>query len=142
MSMFNIILILALALIVFGPDDLPRIARTMGRIFNQGRNLLQGVSKDFTNMVNEPVKDIKNVMGDINAQTKDVAQRASQSLDIDKVSEKVSEEEKPAQAAAPSDTLLRYEDLSQGSEGSSQETVRAANPLETLPQDLVRDKRT
>lgn len=43
----NLILILAVALIVFGPNKLPEIARTLARTMNDFRNAMQDVTQHF-----------------------------------------------------------------------------------------------
>ncbi|MCL1917158.1 MAG: twin-arginine translocase TatA/TatE family subunit [Peptococcaceae bacterium] len=119
-TMGNIILVLVLALIVFGPEELPKIARNLGKAFSQIRKLTQGVTKDFNSMLQDPVDEIKKEVTGLN-------------MDVD--------------VDLDLDNLLRYEDLTKDPKESAQgrnasrSAPKAANPLEALPRELVRDKR-
>ena len=49
MGFTEILLIMAIALILFGPEDLPDIARTIGKIIFEVRKATQDLSKEFKN---------------------------------------------------------------------------------------------
>jgi Tat protein translocase TatB subunit len=108
MKLVEIIIVLVVALIVFGPEELPKIARSLGKGIYQIRKLWQGFSQDFNNIIQEPVDEVKKEVKSINVES-----------------------------------LLHYEDLTgEGTEAPAQQGARqAVNPLEALPQELVRDKR-
>ena len=60
MGFTEIILIMAIALILFGPEDLPDIARTIGKIIFEVRKATQDLSKEFKNSMDissSPHKD-------------------------------------------------------------------------------------
>jgi Tat protein translocase TatB subunit len=50
----EIFLIMAVALILFGPEDLPDIARTIGKIVFQVRQATQELTKEFQNSMDAP----------------------------------------------------------------------------------------
>lgn len=60
MSLTEIILILVVALVVFGQDDLPVIARTLGKIFFQARKYINEISKEFQETVEIPAQVIND----------------------------------------------------------------------------------
>jgi sec-independent protein translocase protein TatB len=64
MSLTEIALIMFVALILFGPEDLPVVARTLGKMMFQVRKLVNEIGKEFhevietpSNVINEALKD-------------------------------------------------------------------------------------
>ena len=51
---FEIILILAIALILFGPEDLPDIARTIGKVVFEIRKATQELTREFQDSMDTP----------------------------------------------------------------------------------------
>lgn len=54
MSMTEIALVLVVALILFGPDDLPVVARAVGKVIFQIRKYTDEIGKEFKNAMNAP----------------------------------------------------------------------------------------
>lgn len=54
MGLGEIILILAVALILFGPEDLPKIARVIGKLIYETRKLTHDFTKEFENFIETP----------------------------------------------------------------------------------------
>jgi sec-independent protein translocase protein TatB len=113
MSLTEITLIMVVALILFGPEDLPVIARTLGKMVFQARKFLNEITKEFneaietpSNMINEALKDKPNT---------------------GKAPEPNKGEEEPEE-------LLTYEE---SRKPSSENTAKEANPLAELPSDIV-----
>lgn len=80
MSLTEIGLILLVALILFGPEDLPVVARAVGKIVYQGRKYLREISLEFQGVIDTPVEVIKNATQDTPLQTKNpVAEDKEQS---------------------------------------------------------------
>jgi len=50
----EIILILAIALILFGPEDLPDIARTIGKVVFEVRKATHDLTSEFQNSMDKP----------------------------------------------------------------------------------------
>jgi sec-independent protein translocase protein TatB len=57
----EIIVVAVLALIVFGPQRLPEIARTVGRFLNEARRMANEVKTEFREGLDDPVEDEVNV---------------------------------------------------------------------------------
>jgi sec-independent protein translocase protein TatB len=57
----EIIVVAVLALIVFGPQRLPEIARTVGRFLNEMRRMANEVKTEFREGLDDPVDDEVNV---------------------------------------------------------------------------------
>lgn len=152
MSFTGIILILLVALIVFGPEDLPKIARQIGKIIYQARRYYDGFMKDFRNVIDEPMKDLtKDITETLDTPRKELegieasilkaVSDKSQSSEKSSASSDSQSQDGQTENSDSGEILLRYEDdVSQTTE-SSQDKVRAANPLEDLPQTLVQGSR-
>ena len=54
MGMSEIFIIMAIALILFGPEDLPDIARTIGKVVFEIRKATQELTKEFQNSIDPP----------------------------------------------------------------------------------------
>jgi len=52
----ELLLILIAALVFIGPDKLPEIARTLGKIFADFKRIADGLKKDITEPMREPEK--------------------------------------------------------------------------------------
>jgi sec-independent protein translocase protein TatB len=59
----EIIVVAVLALIVFGPQRLPEIARTIGKFLNEARRMANEVKSEFKEGLDDPVEDEVNVPG-------------------------------------------------------------------------------
>jgi sec-independent protein translocase protein TatB len=57
----EIIVVAVLALIVFGPQRLPEIARTVGRFLNEMRRMANEVKTEFREGLDDPVDDEVNI---------------------------------------------------------------------------------
>lgn len=58
-SFTELLLLMLVVLIVFGPDRLPEIARSMGQFIGKLRGQTEGMRRDFYNAVYTPAEDIK-----------------------------------------------------------------------------------
>ena len=63
--MFNlsgseIIFLLLAGLVVLGPERLPGVIRTVGRIYGQVRGVAQGLEKEIKDTFADPVSDLKS----------------------------------------------------------------------------------
>jgi sec-independent protein translocase protein TatB len=57
----EIIVVAVLALIIFGPQRLPEIARTVGRALNELRRMANEVKTEFKEGLDDPIGDEINV---------------------------------------------------------------------------------
>ncbi|MED3624067.1 twin-arginine translocase TatA/TatE family subunit [Neobacillus thermocopriae] len=53
----GLILILVLALIIFGPNKLPEIGRAFGRSIREFKNAADGITNDIKNEIKEEIKE-------------------------------------------------------------------------------------
>ncbi len=56
----EIILILAIVLIVFGPSKLPALAKSIGQAFNEFRKSAKGIAKEFDEDLSEEASAAKS----------------------------------------------------------------------------------
>lgn len=110
MGLTELTLILFVALVLFGPEDLPVIARTLGKIVYQVRRYTTEISKEFQEALNTPGNVINEALKD-KPDKKDTA------------SSDPSEE---------TEELLSYDDSKD--EGKSPQST---NPLAELPSDMI-----
>ncbi len=54
MDLFEIVLILAIALIVIGPERLPEVMRTVGKVLRELRLATNTVLRELTDVLDEP----------------------------------------------------------------------------------------
>lgn len=68
--MFNlsgseIVFLLVAGLVVLGPERLPGVIRTVGRVYGDVRRAARGFEKEITETFREPIKDFKDATNDI-----------------------------------------------------------------------------
>ena len=112
MGFTEILLILAIALILFGPEDLPDIARALGKIVFEIRKATSELTKDFQNSIDTPA----NVLNNAYKQT-------TSPRSVEKETHVTQREE--GNSTINDEVLLTYED----------ETPK--DPLAELPLDMV-----
>ena len=59
-SLPEILLIFAVVLIIFGPEKLPELARTLGKFSSQLKRNSDQIRKEFYNTIYTPVEDMKS----------------------------------------------------------------------------------
>lgn len=108
----EILIILAIALILFGPEDLPDIARTIGKVVFEIRKATNEMGKEFKNSMDTPATMMNKAFEQtISTPSKEKETQDPQSgADVSPVKE---------------DVLLRYDDESSN------------DPLAELPLDMV-----
>lgn len=111
MGFSEIFLIMAIALILFGPEDLPDIARTIGKVVFEIRKATHELTKEFQNSMDTP----NNILNKAFEQT---------------TSSRSNKQETPApqsgaEVSATDEVLLKYED------------ENPDDPLAELPLDMV-----
>ena len=109
MGLSEILLILVVVLILFGPEDLPVIARSIGKVVFEIRKATLELTKEFQNTIDTP----SNIMNKAFEQT--ISTRAS-----------TQDTHEPESAETkPEEELLTYED------------EIPKDPLAELPSDMV-----
>ena len=111
MGFSEIFLIMAIALILFGPEDLPDIARTIGKVVFEIRKATQELTRDFQNSMDTP----NNILNKAFEQT--TSSRSNE--------QETHAPQSGAEVSATDEELLKYEDES------------SADPLTELPLDMV-----
>ncbi|WP_407310750.1 twin-arginine translocase TatA/TatE family subunit [Desulfosporosinus sp. SB140] len=109
MGFTEILLIMGIALILFGPEDLPEIARTIGKVVYEIRKATQDVTKEIQGSIDMP----SNVL--------------NKALDLT--------EHLPG--AKPPQTPSETEDSQTNEELLTFEDEKPADPLAELPSDMV-----
>jgi sec-independent protein translocase protein TatB len=61
----EIVFLLVAGLVVLGPDRLPGVIRTVGRVYGEVRRAARGFEKEITETFREPIKDFKDATQDI-----------------------------------------------------------------------------
>jgi len=124
MSFTEIALILFVALVLFGPEDLPVIARTLGKIVGQIRRYSNELTKEFKEAINTPGTILNEAFKDPLQDTKKDTKTTG---DKDK---------KPTED--DSEKLLTYEETEKNDESKKDDTdTEGSNPLLDLPQEIV-----
>lgn len=129
MSFSSIVIILALALILFGPEDLPKVARTIGKIVYQVRKATAELSKEFQSSLNEP---LNNVARSYHESIRDAGKVVKTPLDTvaDTLNKSVADVNLTMENKKESQELHTYDETTNSGEDT-------ADPLAELPEDMV-----
>lgn len=122
MGIYEILLILAIALILFGPEDLPDIARKIGKVVFEIRKATSELTREFQSSINTPSNDVNKVSEPVtSSRVTDGEPHAPQS---------------GVQTAIKTDQdLLTYEDEITATKETIK--VKVEDPLAELPLDMV-----
>ena len=63
----EIIFLLLAGLVVLGPERLPGVIRTVGRVYGEVRKMAQGIENEIKDTFADPVSDLKKTAQDIRA---------------------------------------------------------------------------
>lgn len=118
MGLGEILLIMTIALILFGPEDLPDIARTMGKVIFEIRKATYELTKEFQSSMDNPVS---------------ILNKAFEQTTSPRVTEH--ETHGVQENSITDEKLLTYEDEIPTSKESSK--AKADDPLAGLPLDMV-----
>ena len=131
MNLGEIGLIMAIGLILFGPEDLPVIARNVGRIVFEIRKATGELTREFQQAIGEPLNNLdKTVVG----LERTLAQIQHQQPPAAADGGQDTVPAQPEQASSQSEELLTYEE---NPEAGSQMRPEAADPLAGLPENMV-----
>lgn len=121
MGISEIFLILVVVLILFGPEDLPVIARSIGKLVFEIRKAADELTKEFQNTINTPSNIINKAFEQTtssNTAKKDAGQSPSEAQDSKVQDDKIQDNK-------TDEDLLTYED------------ENPKDPLAELPSDMV-----
>ncbi len=125
MSLMQIAVIMVIALILFGPEDLPVFARALGKTVYKVRKFASEVTKEFQGVIDAPTNMVNDILKEPSKEK--TSNQKSPSADTSQIKkESVDREE-----------LLTYED-NKLEETKKTETSQNTNPLSDLPADIVK----
>lgn len=91
MSLGEIVFLMALALILFGPEDLPVIARTVGRVIFEIRKVTNDLTREFQANLNVPTDVIEKAFQEITKESPPVTANKATAPEPGAVAERVNE---------------------------------------------------
>lgn len=119
MSFSELIVLMVIALILFGPEDLPDVARAVGRVIFEVKKIAGDMTREFQDVVNTPSNVLEKAFEDTvkrptpQKESKEEKANSSDSLEKSAVDTPLTEEAE--------EELLTYEE----------------DPLAELPEDMV-----
>ncbi|NLI92094.1 MAG: TatA [Peptococcaceae bacterium] len=120
MNLTDIILILIVALILFGPEDLPVVARAIGKIVYRVRKMSSELGREFQEAINAPANVINDSLKDTFSE--------SDKKEISATGKELNHEQETSE-------LLTYVDSKSVSEDPDDK--KNNNPLAELPTDMI-----
>lgn len=130
MSLNEIIIIMAIALILFGPEDLPDIARMLGRIIYEIRKAVNDLTSEFEDVVKEPTAMMNKALDDITKPGRSAATEIKTNIE----SNQAGEQEVLEKTLPDDEELLSYDD---DLPVKADPVSDADDPLAQLPSDMV-----
>ncbi|AFM01114.1 MULTISPECIES: twin-arginine translocase TatA/TatE family subunit [Desulfitobacterium] len=131
MSFNELIILMVIALVLFGPEDLPDVARAIGKVVFEVKKIAGDMTKEFQDAVNTPSNVLKKTLDDTLKTTtpkkSSQEEKKAAATTSSTVAAATPEAENPAidEKATPNqddEELLTYDD---------------EDPLAELPQDMV-----
>lgn len=123
MGLTEIALILVVALILFGPEDLPVFARAFGKIVYQVRKYANEITKEFKDVIDTPSNVAKDVLK--------VPEKGSKGKVLPEGAPELKNEDDN------DEEFLTYEDEKVIKDEKKKEEPEDLNPLSELPADTV-----
>lgn len=117
MNLSDLVILMVVGLILFGPEDLPDVARAVGKIVFEIKKMANEATKEFQDAVNTPSNIINKALEESN--------QSSTSSEPSRAAQNTSE---------PEEELLTYDEAESSTEEPPQDTD---NPLSELPKDMV-----
>ncbi len=108
---------------LFGPEDLPVIARTLGKIVGQIRRYSNDLTKEFKEAINTPGNILNEALKDPPKDSKKDG--------------KTTEEQDKKTIEDDSEILLSYEERNKAADDTKEGNSEESNPLLDLPQEIV-----
>ncbi|KUO66341.1 MAG: hypothetical protein APF84_18105 [Gracilibacter sp. BRH_c7a] len=126
MSLMQIAIIMIIALILFGPEDLPVFARALGKTVYNIRKFANEITKEFKDVIDTPTNMVNDVLKEPNKEK--ITKEKS-----------FSEEKSPSEKESDDrEELLTYEDNKLEEKPKTIDTEsNYSNPLSDLPADVV-----
>lgn len=119
MSFSELVILMVIALILFGPEDLPDVARAVGRVVFEIKKMTGEITKEFQDAVNTPSTVLQKAFDD-------------------SVSKSTPKEEKTEEKTPNENSVEKTnETLSNEKEQEELLTYEEEDPLVNLPQEMV-----
>ena len=126
MSLTQIAIIMIIALILFGPEDLPVFARALGKTVYKVRKFASEVTKEFQGVIDTPTNMVNDILKEPSKE-KTSSQKSSSAETSQLNKGNVDREE-----------LLTYEDNKLEETKKTEPDSQDTNPLSDLPADIVK----
>ncbi len=79
----EIIIVLLIALLLFGSKEIPRIAKVFGQGMKEFRRATDDIKREFEDSSSEVVKDFKDIKDDLSKDADEVVDNINKNLDSD-----------------------------------------------------------
>ena len=79
----EIIIVLLIALLLFGSKEIPRIAKAFGQGMKEFRRATDDIKREFEDSSSEVVKDFKDIKDDLSRDADEVVDNINKNLDSD-----------------------------------------------------------
>ena len=130
-SFAELMVVMVVALIVIGPERLPKVARTLGHLWGRGQRYVNGVKSDIErDMAIEEYRQLQQKIQTEAGELEQSVKQATLTVDqqVQRINEAVAKLSTPDQATQPSQAaLLPPQSDSQSSATSSQTSVAPPN---------------
>lgn len=142
-SMSELLILMVIGVIIFGPEDLPDIARTIGKFVFEIKKMFNDATKDFkdaTTDFKDVTKDIKDVLDTpANIINKTFDESVKPVLDMNSSSSKKQTDESNVSNEAKEE-LLTYDEVEvdkSSAEPQAKDQDKVRDPLADLPENMV-----
>lgn len=139
-SMSELLILMVIGVIIFGPEDLPDIARTVGKfvyeikkMFNDATKDFKEATKDITDVIQTPSNVIQKTIDDA---VKPALDSVKPALDFNSTG--TAKQVDDAQKGNEAEDLLTYDEVEKSSSEPQVEIKETeVDPLADLPKDMV-----
>lgn len=100
MGPMEMLVIMAVALIIFGPGKLPEIAQTIGKSIREFRAATNELTGEFQRTINEVTDEVGSFTGEVKGSVTEVQQTAMSVTRLDQIDSPASAPAKPNPAAS------------------------------------------
>lgn len=130
MSFNELIILMVIALVLFGPEDLPDVARAIGKVVFEVKKIAGDMTKEFQDAVNTPSNVLKKTLDDT---LKTPAPKKS----TQEVTKTAAAAPSTAAAVAPEAADTPKDENATPNQDDEELLTYDEDPLAELPQDMV-----
>ncbi|HVJ48108.1 Sec-independent protein translocase subunit TatA/TatB [Desulfitobacterium sp.] len=126
-SLSELLILMVIGLILFGPEDLPDVARAAGKIVYEIKKMMSEATKDFKDVVNTPMNVITKTF-------EESVKPAFEEKSTNSKTQTVTVQE----STEPKEELLTYDEVeNSSSKPQNEEQDNVDDPLAELPAAMV-----